>query len=210
MLGCGRQPVSGWINLDNSWFVRLSHQNLLLKCLHRLGMASVENLETAARAKRENIIWGDAALHIPVPDHSVSCLYSSHMLEHLDADEVSQFMRECRRVMAPKGIIRLVVPDLRRRVNEYVSDGDANKFMRSLNLESHSFHNLRAKLRILAVGNREHQWMYDSSSLVALLKLSGFVGVAEVPPGVTGIPDPGALDLRERESESIYVEGRQP
>jgi hypothetical protein len=63
---------------------------------------------------------------------------------------------------------------------------------------------------MLLVGSREHKWMYDARSLIRLLAENGFVDVNELPPDVTGIADPGALDLRERESGSIYVEGRKP
>jgi hypothetical protein len=52
--------------------------------------------------------------------------------------------------------------------------------------------------------------MYDGPSLVRLLNGEGFFGARIVPPGVTGIADPGALDLRERADESVYVEARKP
>ena len=209
-VGCGRTPTPGWVNLDNSWFVRLARCPLILKLLHSFGFASVENLQTALRAKQERILWADATRRLPIGTNTVSVLYSSHMVEHLDHDEVSLFLKECRRVIAKNGILRIVAPDLRRRVDQYVCDTDADRFMRSLNLESRSLHNMRSKLRMLVVGNREHQWMYDASSLIRLLAKNGFIDVKEVPPGVTGIADPGALDLCEREAESIYVEGRNP
>ena len=80
----------------------------------------------------------------------------------------------------------------------------------TVNLESRSFHTMRAKLKMLTVGNRDHQWMYDGHSLSALLATAGFVDVKEIQPGETGIGNPGTLELRERELESIYVEACQP
>jgi hypothetical protein len=40
------------------------------------------------------------------------------------------------------------------------------------------------------------------------LETNGFSSVREVSAGQTMIPDPGELNLREREDESTYVEAR--
>jgi hypothetical protein len=48
--------------------------------------------------------------------------------------------------------------------------------------------------------------MYAASSLIRLLERHGFGDARELPAGQTTIPDPGPLDLREREEESVYVE----
>jgi hypothetical protein len=61
-------------------------------------------------------------------------------------------------------------------------------------------------VRALLVGGRQHRWLYDASSLCNLVRGCGFADATEQPPGVTRIPDPGPLDLREREDESLYVE----
>ncbi len=47
--------------------------------------------------------------------------------------------------------------------------------------------------------------MYDGRSLSKLRTELGFKRVTILPPERTMIPDPGALNLREREDESIYV-----
>jgi hypothetical protein len=43
-----------------------------------------------------------------------------------------------------------------------------------------------------------------------LLTISGFECARALPPGQTGIKDPGSLDLYERSSESIYLEALAP
>lgn len=48
--------------------------------------------------------------------------------------------------------------------------------------------------------------MYDEASLCSLLERAGFHNALALKAGETMIPDPGALDLRERPEESIYVE----
>jgi hypothetical protein len=66
------------------------------------------------------------------------------------------------------------------------------------------------RLRIGIVGLRNHAWMYDVRGLERVLAEHGFCEVTAMEPGKTTIPNPGALDLRERESESIYVEAMKP
>jgi hypothetical protein len=56
------------------------------------------------------------------------------------------------------------------------------------------------------LGFRNHQWMYDERSLVALIERSGFCGAKRAPAGTTRIEGFGLLNLREREDESLVVE----
>jgi len=131
------------------------------------------------------------------------------MLEHLDREGALRFLAEARRVLVHNGMIRLAVPDLRRRILHYLEHGDADRFMESLNMRSHNLRTIPSKIRMLLVGDRDHRWMYDAESLSRLLNLGGFSNAAEVPAGVTHIEAPGGLNLREREDESIYVEARK-
>ena len=57
--------------------------------------------------------------------------------------------------------------------------------------------------------SRNHRWMYDGSSLARLVTEAGFRDAKVLAAGETTIPDPGALNLRERERESCYVETRK-
>jgi predicted SAM-dependent methyltransferase len=53
----------------------------------------------------------DVRAGLPFPDDSIDFLYSCHMMEHLHVDETIQLLRECRRVLAPEGYLRLTLPD---------------------------------------------------------------------------------------------------
>ena len=59
-------------------------------------------------------------------------------------------------------------------------------------------------------GRRRHRWMYDRLSLRKLLASAGFVQIADLEAGETTIEEPGALDLSEREDESLYIECAAP
>jgi predicted SAM-dependent methyltransferase len=180
-----------------------------MSALNVIGLASDESVRFAGVARQKGVRWANAFKRIPLPDGSLEVVYSSHVLEHLDSSEAERFLAEVYRVLRPGGIIRLALPDLRRRAEKYMADGDADEFMGSLNMREDSVHSLRTKLRLLIVGDREHRWMYDSRSLIRLLQKSRFVDAREMAPGETTIPDPGSLNLYERQEESIYVEAHR-
>ncbi len=48
---------------------------------------------------------------LPFEDDSFDFIFSEHFLHHLFLDEACSLLRECRRILAPHGVIRTVVPD---------------------------------------------------------------------------------------------------
>jgi SAM-dependent methyltransferase len=57
---------------------------------------------------------------IPFEDKTFEVVYHSHLLEHFTRDEAKDFIYECKRVLKPGGIIRVVVPDLEAIVRTYL------------------------------------------------------------------------------------------
>ncbi len=56
------------------------------------------------------------------PDGSVGTVLASNFLEHLDRDEVSNCLRECRRVLVSGGHIIVIQPNFRIRPQHYFDD----------------------------------------------------------------------------------------
>ena len=104
-LGSGDLPKEGWINVDL--------------------FGSVADLRLDLRRP------------LPFADHSTSYIYTEHFFEHLEYPNVTksmgwdlecdgpsealQFLRECKRVLAPGGILDVVVPDTEGMIGEYVA-----------------------------------------------------------------------------------------
>ncbi len=65
------------------------------------------------------IIAYDLRKGVPFEDESFEVVYHSHLLEHFSKHEASAFMKECYRVIKPRGIIRVVVPDLEMIIRCY-------------------------------------------------------------------------------------------
>ncbi|WP_254563567.1 methyltransferase domain-containing protein [Oscillatoria sp. HE19RPO] len=57
---------------------------------------------------------------LPFADLSFDVCYSSHLIEHLTQDDAKKLLAECQRVLKPKGIIRIVVPDLQEIAKNYL------------------------------------------------------------------------------------------
>jgi SAM-dependent methyltransferase len=50
----------------------------------------------------------------PFEDNTISIIFTSHMLEHMDNESGINIANECYRVLKPGGILRVVVPDLEK------------------------------------------------------------------------------------------------
>lgn len=209
-IGCGQTPTQGWLNYDNSLSLCLSKVPFIIRVLDKLGFLHWRQKAFIRFASNNNIKYANATRKIPLPDKSVEILYTSHMVEHLGRAEIKAFLKEAERVLISGGIIRIAFPDLRLMITQYNEKSDADVFMESTGLARINLKGLRERLKFLFLGDRGHKYMYDGSSMVRLLSSVGFKGACVVKAGKTMISDPGALDLREREDESVYVEAYNP
>jgi len=64
---------------------------------------------------------------LPLAADSAALVYSSHFLEHIPRSDVSAFLHECRRVLTPGGVLRLVVPDLENLCRAYLAHRERNE-----------------------------------------------------------------------------------
>lgn len=209
-IGCGLSPTPGWVNFDNSLSVRLAHRTAISHALLRLGLLGEGSARLSAMAQRGGVRFANASTRIPCASESVGAVYSSHMIEHLDRSEARLFLAEVRRVLRPGGVVRIAAPDLSRLVRDYVATGNADELIAGIHMGLSRPVGLRERAKWTLVGPRHHLWMYDGESLTRLLGESGFKEAAVTAAGTTRIAEPGQLDLREREVESVYVEAIKP
>lgn len=67
-----------------------------------------------------NVIAYNLRKNIPFPDNSFQVVYHSHLLEHFPKSEAENFLTECYRVLKPRGIIRIAIPDLEQIAKTYL------------------------------------------------------------------------------------------
>jgi len=209
-VGCGQGVLAGWVNYDNSPAVLLGRSPLFVWLARTFGLVDAGSLEFAEYCRKNHVQYANAQVRLPHADASVDIIYSSHMIEHLDRREARRFLQECLRVLRPGGVLRLVVPDLRVTIDEYLQLNHADIFLAQLQFDLEKPRGLKGHLSRLIFGGRGHHWMYDRQSLQRLVEASGFVRVSVLKGGETRIADPGALDLHEREIESIFLEADRP
>jgi len=71
------------------------------------------------------VIAHDLSTGIPLENDSCDVVYHSHVLEHIRRPDALPFIRECRRVLKPGGVLRIAVPDLERICRLYIQKLDA-------------------------------------------------------------------------------------
>lgn len=204
-VGCGRTPVPGWLNVDNSLTVYIATRPLVCAVAWFLGFLGDDQRAFIKVVREERIVWANG-LQLPVPSECAEVVYASHMLEHLDRQEAKVFLREAYRALIPGGILRIGVPDLYKYVEDYLRSGDADQFLEVTRLAQSRAKGVLARLRYLMIGDRHHLWMYDGQSLQGVIRKAGFREVLIVEPGHTRIADPGRLNLLERADESVFAE----
>jgi len=83
-------------------------------------------LDHKVREESEYSFGGDAAA-IPVADHSCETVFCSHMFEHIPHTRLEAILLEFNRVLSPDGVLRVLLPDLKKVAEAYVK-GDAEFF----------------------------------------------------------------------------------
>lgn len=102
-------------------------------------------------------------------DNSVDLIYSSHVIEYFDRDEVVPVLKEWYRVLRPSGRLRLAVPNFTMLACMYC-DGEINL--------SQVLGPLYGKMP-MGDSTIYHKTTYDRASLTALLESVGFHSVYE-------------------------------
>jgi len=58
-----------------------------------------------------------------IPDNFVDCIYTSHMIEHIDYFKVPSLLNELLRITKPGGFVRIITPNL-QSIAQQIVDGD--------------------------------------------------------------------------------------
>ena len=196
-LGCGAVAPPAWINVDFAIGARLN------KSLARPIARRIFTTEWP-----ENVVIHDLTKRFPWADRSADAVYSSHTLEHLSREAGEHFVAECRRVLRPGGVIRIVVPDLARIVCEYQSGKiDGRDFLTELG--AHAPWAGRGKLRQIAAffSGSLHLCMYDEKALTELLMRCGFA-CRRAAPFESAIPDIATIEREDRARGELIMEGQ--
>jgi predicted SAM-dependent methyltransferase len=65
-------------------------------------------------------VWVDIRFPLRFADNSWRGIYAHHVVEHISYVDASRLFAECRRVLQPGGVFRMVVPNLEIFINYYI------------------------------------------------------------------------------------------
>ena len=111
-LGAFDQGLEGWVNTDITPHLVVAKIPGLVHLLRGVRLLP----EHRFRQHREGIFaklrYLNVTRRFPFRDATFDCVYSSHMLEHLDPRDANHCLKESRRVLKQGGVLRVAVPDL--------------------------------------------------------------------------------------------------
>jgi len=146
-IGCGTDYKNGWINIDNN-----SDNNI----------------------KKLDLNW-DLKYALPFADNSVDFIYNEHFLEHLTVEDGVNVTKDFIRVLKPKGVLRIAMPDLKNTVEKYFDPNWKNApVIKKFGLEY-----IQTKAEMINIGFRAwgHKWLYDAEELQRRLKEAGCINI---------------------------------
>jgi predicted SAM-dependent methyltransferase len=168
--GCGGVYFEGWVNID---------------CDARVGPV--------------DLCW-DLGDSIPAPDTSCEAIYSEHMLEHLTVEQGLQFLRECRRVLRPRGVVRIAMPSL----DDMIEKSAAGRWRDQAWLDEPQWRFIASRAEMFNIMFRwwGHQWIYDRDELHRRLREAGFETIRDAAWGESTVD---CLHGRETRNNSLLI-----
>jgi len=139
-------------------------------------------------------VLADFTAALPLRSGSVDFLHSEDLLEHLDVDAGKTLLAECHRVLRPKGVMRILTPDLRALVERVYlrREGDHLAWCKAHLSADGPCEALNMHLRM----DGEHRFVYDEERLSEVLRAAGFA-VRRVRFNGSSVPELRYLDLRD-------------
>lgn len=145
----------------------------------------------------------DLRYGIPISDRSAELIYSEHLIEHLPFDSCLALLRECRRVLAPSGIIRIATPDLEDVVTNYLDDWRRHEWV---SWPEYRWIDSGTRMVNAAMHEWGHVYLWDFNELRARLKDVGFEDVTRHELGESERPPLQGLETRA--DSKLIVEAR--
>ncbi|PCJ22110.1 MAG: hypothetical protein COB04_01270 [Gammaproteobacteria bacterium] len=193
-LGCGLTVTKGWINIDgslNSLVSRLPEAFIRLIYRYTGANQSFDVGEYVNIVSNNDFIHHDLRDGLPFGSNTLSHVYSSHFIEHLNRDEATNLLGDAYDALVSGGKIRISVPDLEYAISLYP---DNKKDM----MEKYFFINDKANTF------SNHKYMYDFDSMSTMLSRIGFRDIVRGDFAEGDFPNVDLLDNRCK--DSLFVE----
>ncbi len=152
-----------------------------------------------------------SATALPFPDGWFSVVMGSHVLEHFEASQVPRVLAEWKRVLHPRGLLRIAVPDALITLNE-LKDGYSSKGQKSYAIPGGS----AALTQLVGLGAEHsktdprwlHRVLFSDSLLRRFLKDAGF-GLIAPYQNHEALSEISGIKIDETNRYSLKVEALQ-
>jgi len=151
-------------------------------------------------------VVANLAADLPFADGVARLLHTEDFIDQLELGQAAAFLRECHRILAPGGVLRVLTPDLQKLAHMYLNDPDRLKdlwknFVRvPLSLDTPG--------EIFNIGMRfaGHTFLYDAETFQALASSCGYEA-RRVEYQQSEVPELRGLDLRSPDNAvSMYFD----
>lgn len=141
---------------------------------------------------------------LPFDDGSVDLIYCEHVIEHFTYEDGEKVLKEFKRCLNEKGVVRIAVPDLDYVIAKYNGDWKNQDW---LSWPEYAF--IKSKGRMINVGFRwwGHQYLYNEEDLEGQLRKAGFAAVSRREWCVS--PREGLSGLETRKDSTLIMEAEK-
>lgn len=175
-LGCGTTYFSDWTNAD---FYHLP-------------------IKFWKKQVRRTPDWMlDIRRPLKCPNDYWDGVFTEHTLEHITHAEGFRLLKELYRVLKPNGILRIILPDIKKAVEFYVERSKNEYFVKNFDTGAEAIWEITQ--------NYNHKSVWDAELMMLVLNKVGFRNVTEMKFGYS-ISDEIVKDKPDREPYSFYIE----
>ena len=189
-LGCFDHVFEGWINTDITLHIFISRAPGLAALLSAFGLISPDRYQQYKQGIFRKVKYLDATGRFPWTDNFFSIIYTSHMLQNLHEADAINCLKECYRVLAPGGLVRIAVPDLDTLIRSY-DPKNPEEFLTK-------FFEARQEK-----DKNRHHWHYNENSLRRILSGIGFQSITRCEYRQGRCPE---LETIEERPPSLFME----
>jgi predicted SAM-dependent methyltransferase len=159
---------------------------------------------------KANELYLDATSDYPFPSGSFHYVFAEHLIEHLPWEGGLKMLKECHRVLAPGGKIRIVTPNLAKTF-QLINVSTDVEVRKVINASRRLYDWPETPVMPAYVFNKTmrewgHQFIYDPATLRKTFELAGFTEIKERRIGEKTDPIFEGVEFRTRSlGEDIWL-----
>lgn len=156
-------------------------------------------------------VAADLAGGLPFSSGVAGLMQTEDFIDQLELEKAAEFLKECHRILAPGGVLRVLTPDVEQLAYLYLNDPQRLKDLWTGHVGVPLVLGTGAEILNLGMRFAGHTFLYDEETFKALAANCGFEA-RRVAYQQSEVPELRDLDLRSPENAiSLYFDCyRQP